>query len=134
MLLAIIISGALGTGLCPAQSNSFFFQNGDRIVFLGDSITQQSLYTTYIEAYTLTRFPTQSFIFRNAGWSGDTAWLRKRFTTDEKVLFSALGTAQQKLVTTAVEYGLARDVVSLKPTAVTVDFELIPVATPAPAR
>ncbi len=87
LLLAVLVLVSFSTGLCVAQSTNFFFRNGDRIVFVGDSITQQRLYTTYIEAYTLTRFPAQSFVFRNAGWSGDTAWLRKRFKTDEKVLF-----------------------------------------------
>ena len=36
----------------------FFIHDGDRVVFLGDSITEQRLYTTYIEAYALTRHPT----------------------------------------------------------------------------
>ena len=71
--------------------NAFFFKNNDSVVFLGDSITQQKLYTTYLEAYTLTRFPDRRFRFRNVGWGGDTSWLRKRFKTDEKALFSATG-------------------------------------------
>jgi hypothetical protein len=35
----------------------FFIKHNDRAMFLGDTITQQKLYTTYIEAYALTRFP-----------------------------------------------------------------------------
>lgn len=35
----------------------FFIRDGDRVVFLGDSITEQRLYATYIEAYTLARYP-----------------------------------------------------------------------------
>ena len=61
-----------------AVDTGFFFHKGDNVVFLGDSITEQKLYTTYIEAYTLTRFPSQEFVFRNVGWGGDTAWLRQR--------------------------------------------------------
>ncbi len=34
-------------------AGDFFIKDGDRVVFLGDSITEQRLYTTYIEAYAL---------------------------------------------------------------------------------
>ena len=53
----------------------FFIHDGDRVVFLGDSITEQRLYTTYIEAYVLTRHPQWRLTFAT-GWGGDTAWLR----------------------------------------------------------
>src|SRR5438309_1990099 len=53
----------------PAKNpGAFPFHDGDRVVFLGDSITEQRLYTTYIETYLLTRFPTWNLQFRNAGW------------------------------------------------------------------
>ncbi len=45
----------------------------DRIVFLGDSITEQQLYTNYVETYLATRFPEWKLRFFNAGWGGDTA-------------------------------------------------------------
>ncbi len=108
-------------GKC-SDSADFFIKNNDNVVFLGDSITQQKLYTTYIEAYTLTRFPAYNLTFRNSGWGGDTAWLRKRWKTDEKKLFSATGELLEQMVTEAVNKGLERDVLPLKPTAVTVNF------------
>ncbi|MCK5861319.1 MAG: hypothetical protein KAH38_02465, partial [Candidatus Hydrogenedentes bacterium] len=52
------------------KSSEFFIKDNDSVVFLGDSITQQKLYTTYIEAYTLTRFPEYNLTFRNSGWGG----------------------------------------------------------------
>ena len=107
---------------CKCDKAPFFFQDKDSVVFLGDSITEQKLYTTYIEAYTLTRFPDKAFRFRNVGWGGDTSWLRKRFPTDEKALFSATGSLLDEMVTKAVGEGLARDVLPHKPTAVTVKF------------
>ncbi|MDA3924891.1 MAG: SGNH/GDSL hydrolase family protein [Kiritimatiellae bacterium] len=103
-------------------ANGFFIKDNDSVVFLGDSITQQKLYTTYIEAYTLTRFPEYNLTFRNSGWGGDTAWLRKRWKTDEGKLFSATGELLEKMVTEAVNKGLERDILPLKPTAVTVNF------------
>jgi lysophospholipase L1-like esterase len=53
--------------------NGFFFKPSDRIVFLGDSITEQYQYSTYIELYLTTRFPDGKFTFLNAGIGGDTA-------------------------------------------------------------
>lgn len=49
----------------------FFLKDGDRVVFYGDSITDQRLYTTYIETYCLTRFPKKNFTFIHSGWGGD---------------------------------------------------------------
>ncbi len=51
----------------------FFFRKGDRIVFLGDSITEQYQYSTDIELYLTTRFPDGDMTFINAGIGGDTA-------------------------------------------------------------
>lgn len=104
--------------------DDFFFKDKDAVVFLGDSITEQKLYTTYVEAYTLTRFPDKAFTFRNVGWGGDTAWLRQRAHPDEKALFAAEGKDLDDRVIKAVGAGLARDVLPLKPTAVTVDFSM----------
>jgi len=105
-----------------AAEAGFFFHNKDSVVFLGDSITEQKLYTTFIEAYTLTRFPAESFVFRKVGWGGDTAWLRQRAHPNENTLFAAHDADQQKMVEASVGSGLKRDVLPLKPTAVTVDF------------
>lgn len=73
-LVALVL--ALSSGSAPAQppaAKDFFFKPGDRIVFLGDSITEQYQYSTYIELYLTTRFPDGNFTFINAGISGDTA-------------------------------------------------------------
>jgi lysophospholipase L1-like esterase len=96
-LLCVLLLSAL-----PALADDFFFRNGDDpIVFLGDSITEQRMYTAYIEAYVLTRFPEWNVRFRNIGWGGDTSWLSKRGSFDN---------------------GLKRDILSLKPAAITIDF------------
>jgi lysophospholipase L1-like esterase len=52
----------------------FFFRKNDRIVFLGDSITEQYQYSTYLELYLTTHFPKGNKTFLNAGIGGDTAW------------------------------------------------------------
>ncbi len=53
-----------------AQDN-FSLKDGDRVVFYGDSITEQQLYTTFTETYVLTRFPKLKVAFVHSGWGGD---------------------------------------------------------------
>jgi hypothetical protein len=119
--LVIILISTLTLSL-SVKAGDFLIHDGDRVVFLGDSITEQRLYTTYVEAYALTRHPKWSLTFRNTGWGGDTAWLRQRFHPDEKKLFAADDATQQKMVEDSVGRGLARDVLPLKPTFVTIKF------------
>jgi lysophospholipase L1-like esterase len=61
--------------LAPISSaqDGFFFKAKDRVLFLGDSITEQYQYSTYMELYLTTRFPTWDLKFFNAGIGGDTA-------------------------------------------------------------
>ena len=56
----------------PAQ-DAFPFKEGDRVMFLGDSITEQYQYSSEIERYLATRFPAWKLSFMNAGIGGDTA-------------------------------------------------------------
>lgn len=117
-LAAVVALGALGT----AEARDFFVQDGDRVVFLGDSITQQMMYPNYIEAYVLTRHPSWKLTFRNIGWGGDTSWLRQRKHISEPLLFASDDDGQLKMVTAPISYGLERDLYPLKPTKVTIDF------------
>jgi lysophospholipase L1-like esterase len=50
---------------------SFYLKDGDRVVFYGDSITEQRLYTTYVETYVITRFPQLQVSFVHSGVGGD---------------------------------------------------------------
>ncbi len=52
---------------------SIELNDGDTLVFLGDSITHQCLYTQYVEDYFYTRYPNRRIRFHNAGVSGDKA-------------------------------------------------------------
>src|SRR5690349_21796892 len=49
----------------------FALRDGDRVVFYGDSITDQRLYTTFTETYVVTRFPKLDASFVHSGWGGD---------------------------------------------------------------
>ena len=54
-----------------AAQGPFYLKNGDRVVFYGDSITDQRLYTTFVESYAVTRFPEMNVAFIHSGWGGD---------------------------------------------------------------
>jgi lysophospholipase L1-like esterase len=121
--LAAVFLAVVGLA-SSAFAGDFIIHNNDRVVILGDSITEQKLYSTYVEAYALTRHPDWKLTFRNTGWGGDTSWLRQRARTDENALFKAEPDEQQKMVENAVNKGLERDVLPLKPTVVTIDFAM----------
>src|SRR5689334_22804074 len=54
-----------------ADRSGFYLKQGDRVVFYGDSITDQRLYTTFTESYVVTRFPKMNVTFIHSGWGGD---------------------------------------------------------------
>ena len=65
---------AVSLFLCSAalsETPGFYLHDGDTVVFFGDSITNQRLYTVFTEAYVLTRFPRMRVTFVHSGWSGD---------------------------------------------------------------
>jgi lysophospholipase L1-like esterase len=59
--------------VAASGADEFFFKDGDRVLFLGDSITEQYHYSSDIETYLTTRFPKWRLQFLNAGIGGDTA-------------------------------------------------------------
>src|SRR5580692_6100927 len=67
-----IAMAALLSSIAPAgASPEFHVHDGDTVVFYGDSITNQRLYTVFTETYVLTRFPQLHVNFVHSGWSGD---------------------------------------------------------------
>jgi lysophospholipase L1-like esterase len=91
-LLVLVLTGLSS----PARAADFFFKDGDTVVMIGDSITEQHLYSNYVEMWTVTRFPAWKLTFRNTGIGGDTS--------------------------TGGNSRFQRDVVAYHPTAMTVDF------------
>lgn len=64
---------AWATAAMAASAPNLLFQPGDRWTAVGDSITQNGSYHTWIQIYYATRFPDRTGDFANAGISGDTA-------------------------------------------------------------
>lgn len=70
---SIVASILLGLVCVPRSPGEPLLRPGERMVFLGDSITEQRCYTRYVMNYFTLRYPGSDISFRNAGWSGDTA-------------------------------------------------------------
>lgn len=72
-LLALGVLCAFPFGLHGQESNPpFYLHDGDRVVFYGDSITEQMQYSVNVENLILTRFPAMKNTFINSGVGGDT--------------------------------------------------------------
>ncbi len=89
----------LASGLMAAPPAGFYLHDGDRVVFYGDSITDQRLYTTFVETYVVTRFPHIQVSFVHSGVGGD------------RVTGGAAG---------PIDVRLPRDVVAYKPSVMTI--------------
>lgn len=82
-----------------AAGQQFQLKDGDRVVFYGDSITDQRLYTVIAETYVVTRYPNLNVTFVHSGWGGD------------KVSGGGGG---------PIDMRLQRDVIAYKPTVMTI--------------
>jgi len=69
---ALLLLGLISLGT-PLKASVPPFQHGDRVVFIGDSITHGGRYHADIYLYHATRFPDRPFVAHNCGISGDTA-------------------------------------------------------------
>ena len=70
-LAAILLAAALAAPTHAAPPAGFALRDGDRVVFFGDSITEQKLYTKYVEQYVYSHYPDLKVTFVNSGWGGD---------------------------------------------------------------
>lgn len=99
-LAPVVLAPALAQDEAPPRQPpaGFALHAGDRVVFYGDSITDQRLYTTFVETYVVTRFPGLDVRFVHSGWGGDR-------------VSGGIGGA--------IDVRLERDVVAHRPTLVT---------------
>jgi lysophospholipase L1-like esterase len=72
--LLIAVMALLSASESRSNSQEFALHDGDRVVFYGDSITAQRLYTRFMEDFVLTRYPQMHVTFWNAGIPGDTVY------------------------------------------------------------
>jgi lysophospholipase L1-like esterase len=67
----LVLGAALALALGAITQGTFALKDGDRVVFYGDSITDQRLYTTFVETFVVTRFPRLQVWFVHSGVGGD---------------------------------------------------------------
>src|SRR5208337_138143 len=95
----LLVLAALALASAALAESKFLLKDGDRVVFYGDSITDQRLYTTFIETYAVTRFPRLKVWFVHSGVGGD------------RVTGGWAG---------PIDVRLPRDVIAYKPTVMTI--------------
>ncbi|HEY1963712.1 MAG TPA: SGNH/GDSL hydrolase family protein [Acidobacteriaceae bacterium] len=98
-LLLTALSFASAQTATPPATSDFAVHDGDRVVLYGDSITDQRLYSTFVEEYVLTRFPAWKVQWTQSGVGGD------------KVSGGAAG---------PIDLRIQRDILPYKPTLVTI--------------
>jgi lysophospholipase L1-like esterase len=74
-MIRLLLSSAMLLSLSvPAHAaDRFFLDDGQRVVFLGDSNTFAGHYIAYLDAYLYTRFPDKKFELLNLGLPSETA-------------------------------------------------------------
>jgi len=72
-LALVLLSVLAASAAVLAAQERFYLHDGDTVVFYGDSITEQRLYTTFVETFVVTRYPQLKVRFVNAGWGGENA-------------------------------------------------------------
>jgi hypothetical protein len=80
--IALLFFAFLGH-FAAAQSTpktSLELKDGDRVVFLGNSIFENDFQYGYLELALTTRFSDKGITFRNLGWTGDNVWGEARST------------------------------------------------------
>ena len=63
-------------------AETFPIRDGDKVVFWGDSITDNAFYTRTIEKYVRGRYPSMKVDFVNLGWGGDNTSTVRRMERD----------------------------------------------------
>ena len=96
---ALLLLLASAPALAAETPAPFALRDGDRVVFYGDSITQDGAYARFVEEYVRTRYPQWDIRFYNAGVGGDT------------VKGGGAG---------PIDVRLERDVIALEPSVVTI--------------
>jgi lysophospholipase L1-like esterase len=94
-----LLAATLLLAAAALAQGKFSLKDGDRVVFYGDSITDQRLYTTFAETYVVTRFPRLKIWFVHSGVGGD------------RVTGGWAG---------PIDVRLPRDVIAYKPTVMTI--------------
>ena len=103
--LTVLLQLLAATPLLAAEP--FSLENGDRVVFVGNTLIQCEQRYGYWETALTSRYPDKNVTFRNLGWSGD----------------SVFGDAQASFGKPSDGFNhLKEHVLSLKPTVIVIGY------------
>jgi glycosyltransferase involved in cell wall biosynthesis len=77
LLCAALACFGFGSASAAAQEQ-FELKDGDRVVFLGNTLIEREQKYGYWELMLTMAWPERNVTFRNLGWSGDTVWGESR--------------------------------------------------------
>ncbi len=82
--LPLLLAALFSAPLSHAATNTapFTLRDGDRVLFLGDTLIERAQSYGYIERDLTARFADKDVIFRNMGWSADTPQGQSRVSFD----------------------------------------------------
>ena len=61
----------LTANLPAGQSTDAYFEQGDRVCIVGNTLADRLQHHGWLETLIQARFPTKNLVFRNLGFSGD---------------------------------------------------------------
>lgn len=76
--LVLVAALAWSAPTFAADPEPFELRDGDRVVFLGNTLIEREQKFGFWEAMLMLSWPERTFTFRNLGWSGDTVWGESR--------------------------------------------------------
>src|ERR1043166_9980144 len=80
LMLLLAVSPLISFAATPQRP--FELRDGDRVVFLGDTLMEREKDYGWIELMMTLRFPERNVTFRNLGWSADTPEGQSRVSFD----------------------------------------------------
>lgn len=75
LAVGILVTATFATAAEPAK---FELRDGDRVVFLGNTLVEREQKYGHWELMLTMAWPERNVTFRNLGWSGDTVWGESR--------------------------------------------------------
>ncbi len=76
--MLLIVTMLIGLGAPISAAEPFELKDGDRVVFLGNTLIEREQKYGYWELLLTVAWPERNVTFRNLGWSGDTVWGESR--------------------------------------------------------
>lgn len=69
-----VVAQTTPTSITESLQTPFELKNGDRVVFLGNSLFEDDFQYGYLELALTTRWPGRDVTYRNLGWTGDNVY------------------------------------------------------------